>query len=32
MDMVHDDYQDGDFLQNWQAIVLDTAQAVVEYA
>ncbi|VUC23914.1 unnamed protein product [Clonostachys rosea] len=32
MDMAHDDYQDGDYLKDWQAVVLDTAQAVVEYA
>ncbi|KAH8896921.1 short chain dehydrogenase reductase [Thozetella sp. PMI_491] len=32
MDMVHDDYQDGDFLKEWQEIVLATAQSIVDLA
>jgi hypothetical protein len=32
MDLLHDDYQPGDFLKEWQEIVLDTAQAIVDLA
>lgn len=29
MDMIHDDYQEEDFLHNWQEIVLATAESIV---
>ncbi|KAI0136170.1 short chain dehydrogenase reductase [Xylariales sp. AK1849] len=29
MDMVHDDYQEGDFLREWQETVLATAESIV---
>lgn len=32
MDLVHDDYQEGDFLREWEDIVLDTAQSIVDLA
>ncbi|KAH7234545.1 short chain dehydrogenase reductase [Fusarium solani] len=30
VDLGHDDYQEGDFLKDWEAIVLETAQSIVE--
>jgi len=32
MDLLHDDYQKGDFLKEWQETVLDTAQSIVDLA
>ncbi|KAM6521738.1 hypothetical protein FALCPG4_011444 [Fusarium falciforme] len=32
MDLTHDDYQSGDFMKEWQEIVLDTAQSIVDLA
>ena len=29
MDLEHDDYQEGDFLKQWQEVVLRTAQRLV---
>ncbi|KAL2674293.1 hypothetical protein Neosp_012744 [[Neocosmospora] mangrovei] len=30
VDLGHDDYQDGDFLKDWEAIVLETAESIVK--
>lgn len=30
MDLLHDDYQTGDFMKEWQEIVLATAQSIVD--
>lgn len=29
MDLLHDDYQNGDFLKEWQETVLETAESIV---
>ena len=31
-DLEHDDYKEGDFLRDWEDIVLDTAQVIVDMA